>query len=202
MLRACAAPHVGRLRAPCKPRHVAARKQPRHDGCSRTGKYHGIVEHEPSAQTRVGAAQVNMNAHSSWPICKKLRGGKCRLEAFSRSSERNRLRCGQEKIRHNSRSARPCRHLFRFSLDLHYAIPLGAVFMAFLGEKLFAFLFLNRGCAPAFVSYAAHGRQSKFEPLSPNLRRSHRRFHQPIGCGAREVPKPLIDVDTQEPFAH
>ena len=42
--------------------------------------------------------------------------------------------------------------------------------MAFLGEKLFAFLFLNRGCAPAFVSYAAHGRQSKFEPLSSNSR--------------------------------
>ena len=74
--------------------------------------------------------------------------GKCRLEAVSVSPERNRLRCGQEKIRHNSRSARPCRLLFRFSLDLHYAVPLGTVFMAFLGEKLFAFLFLNGGRAP------------------------------------------------------
>jgi hypothetical protein len=146
VLRAGAAPHEGRLRAPCKPRHVAARKQPRHDGCSRTGKYQGIVERNGAARTLAGAAQDNMNADSSWPIYEKSHGGKCRLKAWL--SERNRLRCGQEKIRHNSRSARPCRLLFRFSLDLHYVVPLGMVFMAFLGEKCFAFLFLNGGCVP------------------------------------------------------
>ena len=43
VLRAAAPTHAGRLRAP-EPRHVAARKQPRHNGYSRTGKYQGIVE--------------------------------------------------------------------------------------------------------------------------------------------------------------
>jgi len=42
--------------------------------------------------------------------------------------------------------------------------------MAFPGEKLFAFLFLNGGCAPPLISSAGHGRRSMFEPLSSNSR--------------------------------
>ncbi len=148
-------------------RHVVGGRASEHSA-SRTGEYQGIVECNGVTRTRARAAQDNMDADSNWPIREKPHAGKSRLEAFSLSSERNRLRCGQEKIRHNSRSARPCRLLFRFSLDLHYAVPLGTVFMAFLGEKLFSFLFLDGGCAPAFVSSAAHGRPSKFEPLSSN----------------------------------